>query len=132
MSAPEQSVVVKNIAVTKPLELSKAQMEVLSIVAYRQPITRLEIDEIRGVDSSFAVKRLMQIKLIKILGKSEGLGRPLLYGKQYVGLCPSLTSTRSFSVLLIFLLLLVLTKLFCRSSKHLFLRWAPYKGSNLV
>lgn len=80
VSAPEQATVVKNIAVTKPLELSKAQMEVLSIVAYRQPVTRVDIDEIRGVDSSFAIKRLMQIKLIKILGKSEGLGRPLLYG----------------------------------------------------
>lgn len=80
VSAPEQAVVVKNIATVKPLEISKAQMEVLSIVAYRQPITRVDIDEIRGVDSSFAIKRLMQIKLIKILGKSEGLGRPLLYG----------------------------------------------------
>lgn len=80
VSAPEQALVVKNIAVMKPLELSRAQMEVLSIVAYRQPVTRVDIDEIRGVDSSFALKRLMQIKLIKILGKSEGLGRPLLYG----------------------------------------------------
>lgn len=64
----------------KPMELTKSQMEVLSIVAYRQPITRVDIDDIRGVDSSTALKRLMQLKLLKILGKSEGLGRPLLYG----------------------------------------------------
>lgn len=62
------------------MQLTKAQIEVLSIVAYRQPLTRVDIDEIRGVDSSFAVKKLMQLKLLKILGKSEGLGRPLLYG----------------------------------------------------
>ena len=64
----------------KPIELSKAQVEVLAIVAYRQPITRVDIDDIRGVDSSFALKKLMQLKLLKILGKSEGLGRPILYG----------------------------------------------------
>lgn len=80
VTSPEQALVVKKIIVEKPLELTKAQMEVLSIVAYRQPITRVDIDEIRGVDSAFAVKRLMQIKLLKILGKLEGLGRPLLYG----------------------------------------------------
>jgi segregation and condensation protein B len=80
LSAPEHALVVKKIALEKPIEITKAQVEVLSIVAYRQPITRVDIDEIRGVDSSFAIKRLMQLKLLKILGKSEGLGRPLLYG----------------------------------------------------
>ncbi|MCA9507090.1 MAG: SMC-Scp complex subunit ScpB, partial [Myxococcales bacterium] len=79
-TAPEHALVVKKIVAQKPLQLSKAQVEVLSIVAYRQPLTRVDIDEIRGVDSSFALKKLMQLKLLKILGKSEGLGRPLLYG----------------------------------------------------
>lgn len=79
-TAPDHALVVKKIVAEKPLQLSKAQVEVLSIVAYRQPLTRVDIDEIRGVDSSFAVKKLMQLKLLKILGKSEGLGRPLLYG----------------------------------------------------
>jgi segregation and condensation protein B len=79
-TALEQAQVVKTMIAAKPLELSKAQIEVLSIIAYRQPITRVDVDEIRGVDSSFAIKRLMQLKLLKILGKSEGLGRPLLYG----------------------------------------------------
>lgn len=79
-TALEQACVVKAMKAQKPIELSKAQIEVLSIIAYRQPITRVDVDEIRGVDSSFAIKRLMQLKLLKILGKSEGLGRPLLYG----------------------------------------------------
>lgn len=79
-TAPEHSHVAKAISKAKPLELSKAQIEVLSIIAYRQPITRVDVDDIRGVDSSAAIKRLMQLKLLKILGKSEGLGRPLLYG----------------------------------------------------
>jgi segregation and condensation protein B len=79
-TAPEHASLVKKVYSLKPLELTKAQIEVLSIVAYRQPITRIDVDEIRGVDSSFALKRLMQLNLLKILGKSEGLGRPLLYG----------------------------------------------------
>jgi len=79
-SACEYSGVIKKIIQIKPIELSKAQTEVLAIVAYRQPLTRVDVDEIRGVDSSFALKKLMQLKLLKILGKSEGLGRPLLYG----------------------------------------------------
>lgn len=79
-SAPEHAEVLKKVVQVKPLQLSKGQIEVLSIVAYRQPLTRVDIDEIRGVDSSFALKKLMQLKLLKILGKSEGLGRPLLYG----------------------------------------------------
>lgn len=79
-SAAEHSGVIKKIIQAKPIELSKAQTEVLAIVAYRQPLTRVDIDDIRGVDSSFALKKLMQLKLLKILGKSEGLGRPLLYG----------------------------------------------------
>src|SRR5262249_10172610 len=79
-TAEGQAQVAKAMALARPVELSKAQAEVLSIIAYRQPITRVDVDEIRGVDSSFAIKRLMQLKLVKILGKSEGLGRPLLYG----------------------------------------------------
>ncbi|HXW53144.1 MAG TPA: SMC-Scp complex subunit ScpB, partial [Myxococcota bacterium] len=79
-TAQKTAVVVKKILSRKMAELNKSQMEVLSIVAYRQPITRVDIDEIRGVDSSSALKKLMQLKLLKILGKSEGLGRPLLYG----------------------------------------------------
>ena len=70
----------------KPQKLSPSQLEVLAMVAYRQPVTRIEVEEMRGVDSSSAMRRLLSLKLIKILGKSEGLGRPLLYGttKQFL------------------------------------------------
>jgi segregation and condensation protein B len=70
----------------KPQKLTTSQLEVLAMVAYRQPVTRVEVEEIRGVDSSSAMRRLLSLKLIKILGKSEGLGRPLLYGttKQFL------------------------------------------------
>ena len=54
-------------------------MESLSIVAYKQPITRSEIDHIRGVDSSGVMKNLLEKGLITIRGRDEGLGRALLY-----------------------------------------------------
>ncbi len=60
--------------------LSKAGLEVLAIIAYRQPITRLEIDEIRGVQSSGALATLQERNLITVVGRSEALGHPLLYG----------------------------------------------------
>ncbi len=64
----------------KPQKLSSSQLEVLSIISYRQPITRAEIEEVRGVDCSGSMRKLLNVKLIKILGKSHGMGRPLLYG----------------------------------------------------
>ncbi|MDD2524367.1 MAG: SMC-Scp complex subunit ScpB, partial [Endomicrobiaceae bacterium] len=54
--------------------------EVLAIVAYKQPITRAEIDNIRGVDSGGVIDTLLDRKFIKIVGRKESLGRPLLYG----------------------------------------------------
>lgn len=62
------------------LKLSASAMEVLAIVAYKQPITRAEIDSIRGVDSGGVMDTLLDRKLIKIVGKKETLGRPMLYG----------------------------------------------------
>lgn len=59
--------------------LSRASLEVLSIVAYKQPITRVEIDEIRGVNSSGALAKLQAFDLIREDGKKEVLGRPNLY-----------------------------------------------------
>jgi segregation and condensation protein B len=60
--------------------LSRAGLEVLAIVAYRQPITRLEIDEIRGVQSSGALATLQERNLVTVVGRSEAVGHPLLYG----------------------------------------------------
>ncbi len=64
----------------KPARLSRAALETLSIVAYRQPMTRPEVDEIRGVDSSGVLKVLLERNLVKILGKKDEVGHPLLYG----------------------------------------------------
>ena len=64
----------------KPMRLSRAMMETLAIVAYRQPVTRPEVDEIRGVDCGPVLKTLLDRGLVRIIGKKEDVGRPLLYG----------------------------------------------------
>ncbi len=64
----------------KPVRLSRATLETLSIIAYRQPVTRPEIDDIRGVDSGHILRTLLERNLIKILGKREEPGNPLIYG----------------------------------------------------
>ncbi len=64
----------------KPQRLTRAALETLAIVAYRQPVTRPEIEDIRGVDSGAVVKALLERRLVKILGKKEEPGRPILYG----------------------------------------------------
>lgn len=71
----------------KYTRLSRAGLEVLAIIAYRQPITRLEIDEIRGVQSSGALATLQERNLITIVGRSEAIGHPLLYGttREFLG-----------------------------------------------
>lgn len=61
-------------------KLSPAAMETLSIVTYKQPILRAAIEAIRGVESSQMLRSLMDKGLIKVVGKDESLGRPLLYG----------------------------------------------------
>lgn len=61
-------------------KLSQASAEVLAIVAYKQPITRPQIDAIRGVDSSGTVANLLERQLIQVVGKLEAAGRPSLYG----------------------------------------------------
>lgn len=60
--------------------LSQAALETLSIVAYRQPITRVEIEEIRGVKSDRAIQTLTNKGLIEEVGRAEAIGRPILYG----------------------------------------------------
>jgi segregation and condensation protein B len=64
----------------RPQRLTRAAVETLAIIAYRQPVTRPEIEEIRGVDSAAVVKALLERRLVKILGKKEEIGRPILYG----------------------------------------------------
>ena len=64
---------------TKTYSLSDAALEVLAIVAYNEPVTRLKIDEIRGVNSSGMVRKLVAMNFIKECGKADTLGRPNLY-----------------------------------------------------
>ncbi len=64
----------------RPQRLTRAAVETLAIIAYRQPVTRPEIEDIRGVDSAAVVKALLERRLIKILGKKDEVGRPILYG----------------------------------------------------
>jgi len=60
--------------------LTKTQLETLSIIAYRQPVTRAELENIRGVSCGDIVRALMDRQLVKITGRAEVLGRPMLYG----------------------------------------------------
>ena len=64
----------------KPQRLTRAAVETLAIIAYRQPCTRPELEELRGVDSGAVLKALLDRRLIKIVGKKEEVGRPILYG----------------------------------------------------
>lgn len=71
--------------------LSQAALETLAIISYKQPVTRVEVDEIRGVDSSGVIKTLLEKRLIRILGRRKAPGNPLAYGStreflEYFGL----------------------------------------------
>jgi segregation and condensation protein B len=71
---------IRHMQIGKPQKLSRAALETLSVIAYRQPVTKPQIEEIRGVDCGGALKALLDKKLVRILGKAEDVGRPLLYG----------------------------------------------------
>ncbi len=79
-SSAENAPFVRELVARKPVRLTRAQIETLSILAYRQPITRPEVDEVRGVDSGSALKVLLDKGLVRIIGRKEEPGRPLLYG----------------------------------------------------
>jgi len=69
----------QKLVTTKESMLSQAQLEVLAIIAYNEPITRIEIDEIRGISSAYVVKKLLSKDLIRVVGKSDLPGKPNLY-----------------------------------------------------
>lgn len=64
----------------KPARFSPSSLETLAIIAYRQPVTRAEIEYLRGVDSGGILKSLLDKKLIRIIGKKDIPGKPLIYG----------------------------------------------------
>lgn len=81
VSAPEYAPYVDQMLGTGPGQrLSRAALETLTIIAYRQPCTRAEIEAIRGVDADSALATLLSRKLAKIVGRKDVIGRPLLYG----------------------------------------------------
>jgi segregation and condensation protein B len=67
-------------SVPRPPHLSPAALESLAIIAYRQPIGRIEIEDVRGVSASSVLRTLLDWELITVVGRGDGLGRPLLYG----------------------------------------------------
>jgi len=71
---------VRRLNKSKPFRFSRAALETLAIIAYRQPITRAEIEYLRGVDSGGVVKTLLDRHLVRILGKKDIAGRPMIYG----------------------------------------------------
>lgn len=81
LTRPEYSFVLERYE-TVPMSnrLSSAALETLAIVAFRQPVGRAEIEEIRGVGAGGVLKTLLERELVEIVGRGEGLGRPLLYG----------------------------------------------------
>ncbi|MBP2625607.1 MAG: chromosome segregation and condensation protein, ScpB [Firmicutes bacterium] len=77
---PELSTVVKKLAQVQDPKLSLAAMETLSIVAFKQPITKQEIENIRGVKVDKVLAKLLERQMIKEIGRKEAIGRPILYG----------------------------------------------------
>lgn len=69
-----------HLRLTTRKRLSRSALETLSIIAYKQPVTKSEIENIRGVGSDYAMQKLLEKELVAIVGRSDGPGRPLLYG----------------------------------------------------
>ncbi|MRR36098.1 SMC-Scp complex subunit ScpB, partial [bacterium] len=77
---PENADYLRRLTKTRPVKFSQSALETLAIIAYRQPVTRAEIEYLRGVDSGGVLKTVLEKKLIKILGKKDIPGKPLIYG----------------------------------------------------
>ncbi|MEN6520544.1 MAG: SMC-Scp complex subunit ScpB [Armatimonadota bacterium] len=77
---PEYSDICQRILIPQNQKLSRAQLETLAVVAYRQPVTQPEVEAIRGVDSNGVMKKLLERGLVKETGRKQTPGRPILYG----------------------------------------------------
>lgn len=77
---PEYSQWVRRLKETRPARLSRAAMETLSIVAYKQPVLRSDVEYLRGVDCGGTIRTLLERGLIRILGRKDLPGRPIIYG----------------------------------------------------
>jgi segregation and condensation protein B len=75
----EHALYVRKLLAAKPPRLSRPLLETLAIVAYRQPVTRPEIEQLRGVDSGGVLETLLERRLVRIAGRKEAPGRPIMY-----------------------------------------------------
>ncbi len=76
---PEYTEYIQRLIQPKPARLSKAALETLAIIAYKQPVLRADIERVRGVDSGGVLRALLERKMVRILGRKEIPGRPLIY-----------------------------------------------------
>ncbi|MBW2409669.1 MAG: SMC-Scp complex subunit ScpB [Deltaproteobacteria bacterium] len=79
-SRPEYSTWIKKLLQPKPFRLSKAALETLAIIAYKQPVIRSDVEHVRGVDCGGVLKVLLERRFIRVMGRKEIPGRPLIYG----------------------------------------------------
>ena len=79
-SRPEHADYIRRLTKSKGVKFSQSAMETLAIIAYRQPVTRAEVEYLRGVDSGGVMKSLLEKKLLRIMGKKDVPGKPLIYG----------------------------------------------------
>lgn len=108
MTKPEMAPWIQRFQMAKPARLSKAALETLAIIAYKQPITKPEVEAIRGVMVDGVMKTLMDRDLVRVLGRKPEVGRPILYGTsrdflEYFGLkdlseLPSLKEIESLAL----------------------------------
>jgi segregation and condensation protein B len=79
-TVPENAPYLRRLLSARPQRLTRAALETLAIIAYRQPVTKPEVEAIRGVDVGATLKALLERDMIRIIGKKEEVGRPILYG----------------------------------------------------
>ncbi|MCY4485753.1 MAG: SMC-Scp complex subunit ScpB [Deltaproteobacteria bacterium] len=79
-TAREHAEFVRRLTAVKPARMSRANLETLAIIAYRQPVTRAEIEEIRGVNVDGVVSTLLERRMIRIVARKDVAGKPFLYG----------------------------------------------------
>jgi len=79
-TSPDLAPWIRKLKASRPSMLSPAALETLAVIAYRQPLVKADIDRVRGVDASGALKGLMEKKLVRIVGRKDVPGKPIIYG----------------------------------------------------
>lgn len=80
---PQMAQILRKMVKTQPMKLTSTALETLAVIAYKQPLVKDEVDRIRGVDSGYAIRNLLEKRLVKIVGRSEAVGRPMLYSTSH-------------------------------------------------